>query len=541
MTRQIDQNAGRCVRLFWEYSIGSDIESNRKVDFQTTHSVPNYFRSRDHETRCTQIQIKLLSSLSFALRRAQYHRITCPQRPYSMASSATARSQLLDFLKQAKPSALSTPEPKASELINATFPSVEYSEDEKTEINQWISKSYNISGDLAMLNTHLSTRTTVLGSKPSIADLALYSRLAPIASKWSAEERTGEQGHHHIVRHLDFVQSAPLFEMDLKEADKVKIDAEEVVSPIKPIDPKAEKERKKKEKEAAAAAAGGSSVAEGSKEGGGGRKAKKEAKNAGNTTEENKGPAAAVINAPHNPMSGEPPKKGDAGDNARNASTPEGAPTKKKEKKPKAAPPPVVEKPLSPALIDLRVAHILKAEHHPDAEKLYVSRVACGDAPGTENTQEFEGQVVRTVCSGLNGLIPLAEMQGRRIIAVCNLKPVTMRGVKSAAMVLAASPRVKEGEVDDHAGPVELVSPPAGSKAGDRVYFEGFEGEPEGVLNPKKKIFETLGVGFTTTQDLEVAFDAGLVKELEGKTDVGKLMTKNGLCKVQTLKGAIVR
>jgi len=28
---------------------------------------------------------------------------------------------------------------------------------------------------------------------------------------------------------------------------------------------------------------------------------------------------------------------------------------------------------------------------------------------------------------------------------------------------------------------------------------------------------------------------------LEGKTDVGKLMTKNGLCKVQTLKGAIVR
>ena len=148
---------------------------------------------------------------------------------------------------------------------------------------------------------------------------------------------------------------------------------------------------------------------------------------------------------------------------------------------------------------------------------------------------------VRTVCSGLNGLIPLAEMQGRKIIAVCNLKPVTMRGVKSAAMVLAASPRVKEGEVDDHAGPVELVSPPEGSKAGDRVYFEGFEGEPEGVLNPKKKIFETLGVGFTTTQDLEVAFDAGLVKELEGKTDVGKLMTKDGLCKVQTLKGAIVR
>ena len=463
-----------------------------------------------------------------------------------MASSATASSQLLEFLKQAKPTALTTSEPKVSDLISSTFPSADYTEEEKAEISQWISKSDNIASDLVSLNSHLSTRTTVLGSKPSIADLALYSRLAPIASKWSAEERTGEQGHHHIVRHLDFVQNAPVFEMDLKEADKVKIDAGEIVSPIKPIDPKAEKERKKKEKEAAAATAGGPSAANARKEGGGGRKAKKEAKNAGNATEANADPAASVINAPHNPVSGEPPKKGDsssaaASDKPKNANIPEGANTKKKEKKPKAAPPPAVEKPLSPSLIDLRVAHILKAEHHPDAEKLYVSRVACGDAPGTENTQEFEGQIVRTVCSGLNGLIPLAEMQGRKIIAVCNLKPVTMRGVKSAAMVLAASPRVKEGEVDDHAGPVELVSPPEGSKAGDRVYFEGFEGEPEGVLNPKKKIFETLGVGFTTTQDLEVAFDAGLVKELEGKTDVGKLMTKDGLCKVQTLKGAIVR
>ena len=76
------------------------------------------------------------------------------------------------------------------------------------------------------------------------------------------------------------------------------------------------------------------------------------------------------------------------------------------------------------------------------------------------------------MCSGLNGLIPLAEMQNRKIVAVCNLKPVTMRGVKSCAMVLAASPRVAEGE-DSHKGPVELVNPPEGAKAGDRIYFEG--------------------------------------------------------------------
>jgi aminoacyl tRNA synthase complex-interacting multifunctional protein 1 len=203
------------------------------------------------------------------------------------------------------------------------------------------------------------------------------------------------------------------------------------------------------------------------------------------------------------------------------------------------------EKPLTPALIDLRVGHILKCETHPNADSLFVSTIACGDAPGTENTSEYEGQVVRTVCSGLNGLIPLADMQNRKIVTVCNLKPVTMRGVKSCAMVLAASPKVVEGE-DAHKGPVELVNPPAGAKAGERIYFEGWEGEPEGVLNPKKKVWEMIQPGFTTTDGLEVGFDVAAVPQLSGegadkKTGVAKLRTKEGLCSVPTLKDAVVR
>jgi aminoacyl tRNA synthase complex-interacting multifunctional protein 1 len=142
-------------------------------------------------------------------------------------------------------------------------------------------------------------------------------------------------------------------------------------------------------------------------------------------------------------------------------------------------------------------------------------------------------------------LIPLAEMQNRKIVAVCNLKPVTMRGVKSCAMVLAASPKVTEGE-DAHKGPVELVNPPEGAKAGDRIYFEGWEGEPEGVLNPKKKVWEMIQPGFTTTDGLEVGFDVGAVPQLSGegaekKTGVAKLRTKEGLCSIPTLKGAVVR
>lgn len=48
-------------------------------------------------------------------------------------------------------------------------------------------------------------------------------------------------------------------------------------------------------------------------------------------------------------------------------------------------------------------------------------------------------------------------------------------------------------------------------------------------------------VGFTTTDDLGVAFDAGAVKEIEGKEGLSVLKTSSGLCKVTTLKGATVR
>ena len=331
---------------------------------------------------------------------------------------------------------------------------------------------------------------------------------------WSADERTGEHGYHHIVRYIDFVQNAPLFGLSLSPDDKVDIDLNDVKFIHKPIDPKEEKERKKKEKAVTAAADGQAPLVVG-------------------RSKEGKGKA-------QDPAS---PSKTASADGA----TPQPSKKEKKEKAPKPAKQPPKETPLSPHLIDLRVGHILKAIPHPNADSLYVSTIACGDPSGTEHTSEHEGQVVRTVCSGLNGLVPLEEMQGRKIIAVCNLKPVTMRGVKSAAMVLAASPRLKEGEEDDHKGPVELVNPPEGAVAGERVCFDGWEGEPEGVLNPKKKVWESLQPGFTTTEGLEVGFEVGGVealKDTEGDKGNGvkALMTKSGgTCTVKSLKGAVVR
>jgi hypothetical protein len=35
---------------------------------------------------------------------------------------------------------------------------------------------------------------------------------------------------------------------------------------------------------------------------------------------------------------------------------------------------------------------------------------------------------------------------------------------------------------------VELVQPPADCKPGERLTFEGFPGEPDEQLNPKKKV-----------------------------------------------------
>ena len=222
-------------------------------------------------------------------------------------------------------------------------------------------------------------------------------------------------------------------------------------------------------------------------------------------------------------------------------------PTKKKEKAPKAPKAPKAAPavaPLSPALIDLRVGRILRAIPHPNADSLYVSTIAMGDPEGTENTQidEATGKVVRTVCSGLRGLIPIEVLQDRKIITVANLKPVTMRGIKSAAMVLCASPKPKEGD-DPHSPDrqIELVIPPESSEAGDKVYFEGWEyGEgkgPEKQLNPKKKQWEAIQPGFFTGDDLVAKFNAAGT-EVEGD-QIGNLVVEGkGSCTVKFLKGA---
>merc|ERR1719297_643162 len=74
----------------------------------------------------------------------------------------------------------------------------------------------------------------------------------------------------------------------------------------------------------------------------------------------------------------------------------------------------------------MRVGIIKTAKRHPDADGLYVEEVDVGE------------EKPRTVISGLVKFIPENEMQNRKAILLCNLKPAKMRGILSEAMVMCA-------------------------------------------------------------------------------------------------------
>uniref|UniRef100_A0A1J3EI29 methionine--tRNA ligase n=2 Tax=Noccaea caerulescens TaxID=107243 RepID=A0A1J3EI29_NOCCA len=170
---------------------------------------------------------------------------------------------------------------------------------------------------------------------------------------------------------------------------------------------------------------------------------------------------------------------------------------------------PAAEREITMARLDIRVGKILKAEKHPKADSLYVEEIDVG------------GGEIRTVVSGLVKYIPLEEMQNRMVCVLCNLKPAKMREIMSHAMVLAAS--------SSDGSKVELVEPPESAKIGERVTFSGFEGEPDEVLNPKKKVWETLVVDLHTNENLVACY-----KDLPFTTSAGE-------CKVSSISNGTIR
>lgn len=75
--------------------------------------------------------------------------------------------------------------------------------------------------------------------------------------------------------------------------------------------------------------------------------------------------------------------------------------------------------------VEMRVGEILSCEKHPKADKLLVSQVKIGSE-------------TRQIVSGIATWYKPEDMVGKKVIVVCNLKPVKLRGVLSQGMILAA-------------------------------------------------------------------------------------------------------
>ena len=110
--------------------------------------------------------------------------------------------------------------------------------------------------------------------------------------------------------------------------------------------------------------------------------------------------------------------------------------------------------------IDLRVATIVEAEAHPNADRLLKLQLDLGPLGP------------RQICAGVRAFYDPAELVGRQIIVVANLAPRKIRGEESNGMLLAAS-AMGPGEGDDapeQVVDVVLLAPgknvPAGSSVG---------------------------------------------------------------------------
>jgi methionyl-tRNA synthetase len=95
------------------------------------------------------------------------------------------------------------------------------------------------------------------------------------------------------------------------------------------------------------------------------------------------------------------------------------------------------------AQLDLRVATVLSAEPHPNADKLLKLRLDDGTPEG------------RQVCAGIKAWYDPATLVGKQVVIVANLEPRQLRGEISQGMILAASD-LKDG----------AVAPPPGTKPG---------------------------------------------------------------------------
>lgn len=129
------------------------------------------------------------------------------------------------------------------------------------------------------------------------------------------------------------------------------------------------------------------------------------------------------------------------------------------------------------AQLDIRVGCIRKAWNHPDSEKLICEEVDVGE------------EAVRSIGSGIRAFHDAADLEGRLVCVLCNMKMRKLAGYPSNGMLLCASTK-------DHSRGA-LIEPPQGAKVGERVQFEGCAGNPAtpNQVHKKKMVETVLPVG----------------------------------------------
>ena len=93
------------------------------------------------------------------------------------------------------------------------------------------------------------------------------------------------------------------------------------------------------------------------------------------------------------------------------------------------------------AKLDLRIATVLAAEAHPNADRLLKLQIDLGDEQ-------------RQICAGLRQYYDPDQLVGRQIVVVANLQPRKIRGEDSNGMLLAASTMA-----GDQGGDIILLGP----------------------------------------------------------------------------------
>jgi len=78
------------------------------------------------------------------------------------------------------------------------------------------------------------------------------------------------------------------------------------------------------------------------------------------------------------------------------------------------------------AKLELRIAKVVAAREHPNADKLLLLQIQVGD-------------VEKQIVAGIRGHYEPASLVGRQVVVVNNLEPAMIRGEESNGMLLASS------------------------------------------------------------------------------------------------------